>query len=221
MRFLAILAILVVMSIIAFFTGCAIYRSDRQSTSALSWRSTDRYDLGIVELDDQGWLWDRNDAAAVIEKIRAKTTEGPSTIVVFVHGWHHNAADDDCNLESFKRVLQRLDEESQMEFYREKREPFYHSKEFRTIGLYIGWRGESLPKLADYATFWDRRPAAIRVGHGDLPEVFARLQQIYDEGKQRTNSYTGLVTIGHSFGGQVVFAAVSDLLKRALQPRSR
>jgi dienelactone hydrolase len=210
MRLVSTLALFLAIS---FFSGCAFYRSGRQSTSALSWRSTDRYDLGIIELDDQGWLWSRKDAAVVIEEIRKKVLQGPSTIVVFVHGWHHNAAEDDCNLESFKRVLERLDAESQLEVYRKARKKFYKSEELRTIGLYIGWRGASLPGLADYGTFWDRRPAAIRVGHGDLPEVFARLQQIYEEGKQRPDSYTGLVTLGHSFGGQVVFAAVSDQLK--------
>src|SRR3954465_2238426 len=100
--------------IVSFLTGCAIYRSGRQSPSEFSWRSTASYDLGIIELDDQGWLWSRNDAAMVLEKIRAKTAEGPSTIVVFVHGWHHNAAEKDCNLESFKRVLDRLAAEGQM-----------------------------------------------------------------------------------------------------------
>jgi hypothetical protein len=202
--------------IAAFLVGCATYRTGPQSRPELNWSDNERYHLGIIELDDQGWLRSRDDATKVLDHIERIVESGPTNIVVFVHGWHHSASPEDCNLAAFKRVLARVDEEMQIPLYREARRAVFGNPEAKVVGLYIGWRGRSLPGFLDYATFWDRKPAALRVGHGDLPEVLTRVHSIYAKGNdpsQVKNSYAGLVTIGHSFGGQVVFAAISDLLK--------
>ncbi len=199
-----------------FSVACATYRTGPESRPALNWAHQERYDLGIIELDDQGWLHNRDDATKVLDDIARVAEGGPTNIVVFVHGWHHNADAKDCNLESFRRVLARLDEEMEIPLYRDARRAVFGNPEVKVVGLYIGWRGRSLPRFLDYATFWDRKPAAVRVGHGDLPEVLTRVHSIYARGNDPSrakNSYAGLVTIGHSFGGQVVFAAVGDLLK--------
>ncbi|MEO8380762.1 MAG: hypothetical protein ABI779_13950 [Acidobacteriota bacterium] len=198
------------------FAGCGSLYTTPQSCSAPTWESTAAYDLGIIEMDDQGWLTNRSDAEHILEKLERTAAGQTTNIVVFVHGWHHNANPCDCNLASFRRVLERLDQEAQLEVYRGARRELAGDAEARVVGLYVGWRGRSLPKRLDYLTFWDRRPAAIRVGHGDLPGVLGRLQTIYDAGNRKKRGYTGLVSMGHSFGGQVLFAAVSDLLKSRL-----
>ena len=67
-------------------------------------------------------------------------------------------------------------------------------------------------------TFWGRKSAAERVGDGDLREFFVKLQKVY---MRRNNdasksTFMGLLTIGHSFGGQVLFKAIAGAFERDL-----
>ncbi len=85
---------------------------------------------------------------------------------------------------------------------------------------YVGWRGQSLPMPLDCFTFWGRKAAAERVGDGDLREFFVKLQKLYMDRNSNpspdTPTFMGLVTIGHSFGGQVLFKAVSGAFEKDL-----
>src|SRR6185312_4115423 len=47
------------------------------------------YTLGFIELDDQGQLWDRGQMKAVLGSAAANPND--YLMVVFVHGWKHNA----------------------------------------------------------------------------------------------------------------------------------
>lgn len=72
------------------------------------------YLLGFIEFDDQGQLQDRKQMDAVIDEIinyTARRDESRSTnalMVVFVHGWKHNARPDDGNVASFRTTLEKL-----------------------------------------------------------------------------------------------------------------
>jgi hypothetical protein len=98
------------------------------------------------------------------------------------------------------------------------------------IGIYIGWRGRSMPGLLDYLTFWGRKPAAERVGEGDVSEFIERLQRIYLRanravadavaGGSNPKPNVGFVTIGHSFGGQVLWKSIGRQLEIALVQRA-
>jgi len=90
----------------------------------------------------------------------------------------------------------------------------------RIIGLYVGWRGRSLPMLLDYLTFWGRKAAAERVGDGDTKELLVRLNGIYRERLAARDRdvvpFMGLISFGHSFGAQVLFKSVAGELEREL-----
>ncbi|NBA93599.1 hypothetical protein [Pseudomonas sp. R5(2019)] len=175
------------------------------------------FDLQFIESDDQGWFWNPEQAVSALSTVKTATAEGNTLVVLFIHGWHHSAACYDDNVEAFKRVLQRLHVELDQKMYREA------MPTVRVIGLYVGWRGRSLPGLIDYTTFWGRKSAARRVGEGDLQEFMARLQRIYNDhsdgrvtdGKQKP--FFGLVSIGHSFGGAVLLAATSRYFESQMQ----
>jgi hypothetical protein len=72
----------------------------------------------------------------------------------------------------------------------------------------------------DYLTFWGRKATAERVGDGDLKEFFVKLQKLYIDRNNDPSAdpptFMGLVTIGHSFGGQVLFKAVSGAFEKDL-----
>jgi hypothetical protein len=62
------------------------------------------YTLAIVEFDDQGVCYDRRQLHAVTAALEPLRGKG-AVIAAFVHGWKHNAASDDSNLEAPLRPL--------------------------------------------------------------------------------------------------------------------
>jgi hypothetical protein len=180
------------------------------------------YLLGFIEFDDQGQLLDRKQMEAVIGAItrEAQDSDQDYLNVVFVHGWHHNAAPTDDNVQVFRKVLQQLAATEQIgraEAGAPPRKP---------IGVYIGWRGESISTWGiQEATFWDRKNTAHKVGHGDVTEVLNRLEGIRQNKNSRRSGQQGesqLVVVGHSFGGAVVYSALSQILvEHFVRPESR
>jgi hypothetical protein len=179
--------------------------------SALQEYEEDDYTLGFIEFDDQGLLHDREQMEAVVREIKNEAKENDLLIVVFMHGWQHNAAPKDSNLKTFKEVLKLLSESEQyvsIEANKPAREVF---------GVYLGWRGKSvrLPGVWPL-TFWDRKSTAEKVGHVGLTEVLARLERIRNEVNESPGRSTRLAVIGHSFGGAAIYAAVSQILQSRL-----
>ena len=209
-----------------FFAGCSFYNH----AYPVSQSSPAGYDLKIVQLDDFGSFWDTDQAQgtlADIEKQSLSMTES-TYVVVFIHGWHNNAAPNNRNLSQFKSWLTRLSVEFSQPARRATRAEITGSPDYRLVGIYMGWRGRSLPGLLDYGTMWWRKSAAERVGEGDASEFLERLQRIYLRANAFTRyskapehtPFTGLFTIGHSFGGQVLLKAVARPLEGQLAMRA-
>jgi hypothetical protein len=174
------------------------------------------YTLGFVEIDDQGWLWDRGQIDSLTNRFEAELRTNGLLIVTFVHGWMHNASADDANVDAFrKKMLRPL---ATMEEFISKKE---HRSARRVVGVYVGWRGLSLsiPYL-NKATFWERKSAAERIGHGALIELLCELEKLRNESNRQyehqielhNRRRTQLLIIGHSFGGDVVYSAVAPIL---------
>jgi len=73
----------------------------------------------------------------------------------------------------------------------------------------------------NYLTFWGRKSAADRIARGDLREFFTRLNRLYKQQDERGNSgekvpFLGMASIGHSFGGQVLFSSIRNILEDEL-----
>jgi len=171
-------------------------------------RSEDCY-LGFVEFDDQGQLWDREQLRSLFKQLYLESKDDDLLLVVFVHGWKHSAKAGDENIRNFRNSLKRL---SAME----SAIAVASSTDARKIaGIYLGWRGGSstVPVLKEL-TFWDRKNIAHKVGYGDVTEVLSRLEQLQKTKNEGTGSNrTYLVVVGHSFGGAVVYSALSEILE--------
>jgi pimeloyl-ACP methyl ester carboxylesterase len=174
------------------------------------------YTLGFIELDDQGQLWERGQMKAVLGSVDAQTSHGTNDylMVVFVHGWKHNAGFDgngveDDNVAHFRDALIQL---SAVEIALSRK----IGKPARTvIGVYIGWRGASITTAGiDNLTFWDRKNTAHMVGHGQVTEVLQRLEMLRQQRIARDpDTRSRLIVVGHSFGGAVVFSALEQILE--------
>lgn len=180
----------------------------------------------VIQINDMGLFWQPEIPRRALEVIARESAKTNTIVVLFIHGWHHNAAADNPNARDFANALKAVrytldDNRGGAGPYRKSREHLTNTGDVKVIGLYIGWRGRSLPSVLDYLTFWGRKAAAERVGQGDLREFLIRLNAIYKNrnaeriGNEKT-PFLGVVGIGHSFGGQVLFKAVSDILENEL-----
>jgi len=129
------------------------------------------YDLGIVEFDDQGVCHYRTQMAAIADKL-AEFGERDAIILVFVHGWKHDARSDDDNLAHFSGFSKRLcggkpkDGAAGLRRLRRLARHDAYSRHILVDTL-------SLSQL----TFWDRQEAARRVSTGSIRELLGRLRQ--------------------------------------------
>jgi hypothetical protein len=167
--------------------------------------------LGFVEFDDQGQPYIRDQITTLFDRIELEAKCRDLCIIVFVHGWKHNDAATDTNVVQFRRLLQQM-AKTELE-----RPPGYWPTR-KVVGIYVGWRGLSFSggEIGENLTFWTRMAAAHRVAEGSVREVLARAKSLRDAvdasswpGHQDRRS-TRLVTIGHSFGGLIVYTALSQ-----------
>jgi pimeloyl-ACP methyl ester carboxylesterase len=179
----------------------------------------------VIQVDDYGAFRDASVATRALETIKSTSLRTNTIVVLFIHGWHHNADLDDQNAKDFSTTLSSLrktlgdNENGQPGVYRQSRVLISGTGDIQVIGIYVGWRGKSMPMPLDYLTFWGRKAAAERVGDGDLREFLLRLNAIYLE-RNRPHAglrpFMGMITVGHSFGGQVLFKAVGNTLEKEL-----
>lgn len=180
-------------------------------------------EIHFVEADDYGWFWEPQQAVSALDAVRS-SAQTDTIVVLFVAGWHHTARCCDSNLVGFKGVLANLQTELRKGMYSEARKIIHPGAtgDVRVMGIYVGWRGESLPGWLDYATFWGRKGAAMRVGESDLRAFMMDLRNIYEQRQQDTmhaagdRRLLGLITIGHSFGSQIVLRATSTFIEEEL-----
>ncbi|WP_342654079.1 hypothetical protein [Pseudomonas sp. F3-2] len=161
----------------------------------MAYEVTPEYDLGFVEYSERGNDFSPAQTDMLLEKIKTASQGEDVALVVFVHGWKHNASTEDENVKSFKDALSHI--------YRSK-----VAGKKKLIGVYIGWRGMSFHGLQlENLTFWDRKAAAEEVGRGGVTEFVVRLEAI---SKSRPGNF--MLTAGHSFGSAIVLSALGDTL---------
>jgi hypothetical protein len=182
------------------------------------------FDLGVIELSDDGHVSDDEQKDTVMARLREVALGGRgksidprnspgAVILTFVHGWHHRSKVCDNNLACFRRVLQALSEAG--------------GKEDRPVfGVYIGWRGDTLEKKAKALSFYNRKATAHRIGAAAGREILLELDRTYRELNDRIRESNPrwkdghpvtMVTAGHSFGGALVYSAVEGALVRELR----
>ncbi|KAA6458177.1 hypothetical protein DYQ86_19845 [Acidobacteria bacterium AB60] len=171
--------------------------------------------LAFVEFDELGEFWERNPSGRpaqlsnALRLIREARKRDPQTLVlVFVHGWKHNAASDpeDTNITGFKAAL-----ESIHRTYTDE-----SNTKHAVLGIYVSWRGGLISgawPVAQQFSYFNRESTAIRVGNTSLTdalvEISAEVQHMPLAGD---TSPARLVMIGHSFGGLVLERAISQAM---------
>lgn len=218
-----LIKVLIAIVLTAFFASCGLYHKNFRQTDGPFDAKADF----VIQVDDYGSFWDREIPARALQTIAEESRRTNTIVVLFIHGWHHNAATDDENLQDFARSLrlirEKLDDNvgGKPGIYRQSRLNLTERGDVKVIGIYVGWRGKSLPMPLNYLTFWGRKAAAERIGDGDLREFLLRLNRIYLErnGARPHSSkmpFMGMISFGHSFGGQVLFKVVASTIESEL-----
>jgi len=219
-RALALMWVLGVFGLsIGVFSGCSFQHAPFRLGNNAHQPSPDLY---FVEADDYGWFWDPDQARKALSAVRS-SEQTDTLVLIFVAGWHHSTRCCDDNVVGFEQVLMKLQDELKRKMYDEARKVIHRGSAdpVHVMGIYIGWRGRSLPGFPDYFTFWGRKAAAMRVGESDVREFLVDLRNIYENHARAQRGASdprllGLVTIGHSFGGQVVLRATSTFIEQEL-----
>jgi len=215
-------------------TVCRESQCDKRSAMIEQHQDKDnkpKFDLAFVEFTERGNVFDRESMEKVLAHVhRFATTDtgnhlpyptgkdgAPGVlVVVFVHGWRHNADVEDRNVQSFRGLLEKASNS-------EVRHQILGNR--RLIGIYVGWRGlvvnpDSPLSLPSY---WDRKTVAHEVGKGGVSELLLRLQHSVlggDDLREDRESKNLFLVTGHSFGGAIVLSALNEiLLERIISAR--
>ena len=138
---------------------------------------------------------------AILDNI--ENSNKPIYLVIFIHGWHHNAMDTDRNLTLFNNLLARRRYElDQM------------NKKHKVLGVYIGWQGENINGFLSNFTIGSRARAANRLG--ESKEFSDDLKKLEDAINAK-NEDSRMLIVGHSLGGRV---ASRYMLKHISDPEN-
>ena len=185
------------------------------SDSALQVHASNKaeeYHLGFVEYDDQGQLRKRAQMNAVLDEYRRIASSEEVLLVTFVHGWHHSSKPEDTNIASFRKMLKEISRNEKTGSQQQGR------KQRKVLGLYVGWRGESITvPYVNALTFWDRKNTAHDVGQQGVTELLLKLEEIVNvkigmSADTPPPQNSRLAVIGHSFGGAVLFTSLQKVL---------
>lgn len=160
----------------------------------------------------------------------------PLSIVLYTHGWHHSAAPDDENMIRFRgwlantaklekalcvdrRKLRQLPSSGGSVCAEDEKIDDLSLARSRVVGIYVGWRGDSVNvPFLDNTSIWDRKLAAEKVALGSAQQLYAELHafwfahRCHAKPAEKDCADVRLLSLGHSFGGLITFRALAPRL---------
>jgi len=189
------------------------------------------YDVAVVRFKDDGNFLDIAELSAATQAVKqARDNLNGAIVVLFIHGWHHNAAweissdSGDSHFAAFRRMLAFL-------ALREAERYFVFPGGRRVIGIYVGWNGDPEDSwlarggVLTHLSFWNRYATARQIGDSDsiLRLVRGIVQATkqsrpVEERKGRAEVDSPLILIGHSMGALMLQSAFLTLIKDPSEP---
>ncbi len=208
------LAVVIASMLLAACTGVDPYRTAYDKTCDLtaitagnapdecgkaSVETSKDFDITYVEFSDQGWLYQRDQLNRTLAWLK-KPDPRPLQIVVFVHGWKHSARFEDSDVRAFRETVMPA--------------MARNHPGFRTVGVYVGWRGASLdlPSGPQSISFYDRKSTADHVARGSVRELFSHLRAMRNQSVAGRQSRVSITLVGHSFGGLILYNSIAESL---------
>ncbi len=182
-------------------------------------------DVAVIEFSMDGSFKNREqlkDAVSCIEFQREDNKPG-AIVVLFIHGWHHNAswdhgategsgAEGDSTFAEFRRVLLSL------ALREAERYDADGEAGRRVIGIYLGWPGKvNDESWLKHFSFWSKYDAARGIGEGSaIEETILRVIRA-TKGELQGGAWaveSPLTMMGHSNGALMLETAFMSILER-------
>ena len=184
----------VVLAVSVAAAGCVSHQMYRE-TSVVELAD---YTLVFIEFDDHGEIWSPKQFFEFQKVIRkANEHELGAVVTVLAHGWNNDASpanEREGTLASYKQTLQGIAERTHAA-----------APGRPVVGVYLGWRGQSMRGPLKYFTFFSRQRAADRVVGTQSAAVVGQIVL-----ERKANPASNLLLIGHSFGGLFAIHALIE-----------
>ena len=152
-----------------------------------------------IRLTDDGEFVDRCELTDAIYEIR--NCQESELIVWYIHGWKHNADEEDSDRRGFESLIRKLAKKQSGEADRR-----------RVVGIYIGWMERlDLPSSGICPSGTGSVPLTESANHQFLPRSLLRRSTLESRGGKIT-ARDLTIMIGHSFGARILYTATSQVL---------
>lgn len=169
------------------------------------------FDFCAIEFDDDGRFVDSTQCDNAVKAITEARQGGGAVVMLFVHGWKHNADWNDLNFVSFRNMV------ASMAYRESERYGGPNNKHLarRVVGIYLGWEGtedggwvKKLQKLTQL-DYWSRDASARTMAAGsDLGQSLRRITVATKDPAQPGADNSPLIFAGHSMGGLILEGAM-------------
>lgn len=177
--------------------------SSRDSTNSYS------YSLSFVEMNDEGLFVEQAQVDRLLADLQSKISHTDTTILLYVHGWNHNASTGDTNVACFEELL-KATAIMQSTYLSSD-----HVSPRAVYGIYVGWPGVVYAKdwLNTTLSYFGRQSAADRVGErGALLELFSKIGELRDQSGPHETKF---VVISHSLGARLTYKALRPVMQHS------
>jgi hypothetical protein len=161
--------------------------------------------VGFFEFNEEGNPFDQSSIDYLLDQIKLQQSNSskPLLLVVFIHGWFHNAEQDDTNVIAFKKFISDLQKEEQQSQVGKSRS---------VMGIYMGWQAKaSGSTVLQVLSYRSAKDLGLKTGEKSVRAVLEKLSDIRNDNKDNR-----MIIVGHSFGGGVLFYAVQEELQDAV-----
>lgn len=173
------------------------------------------YSFSFVEMNDDGLFADRAQIDHVMTDLRSKVNQTDTAILLYVHGWNHNARVGDDNVACFEELVKATAIMQSTYVAHDRKSP-------RAVyGIYVGWPAVIYEneKLNKAFTYFGRQSAADRIGErGNLLELFSMVSQLRHEHRPQQTKF---VIVSHSLGGRLTYKALRPIMQNSVYESDR
>ena len=167
-------------------------------------------------------------AISQLDALNEHLAEGNNFVIVFVHGWRHDARIGDDNVADLRLYAAHLARFIQQ---RCPLEPTYC--DMKVTAIYVGWRGARVDEpglVADFgttlggalgalsagSTLFDRKPVAEAIAPGAI-SALRSIENVLVSRNDTGVSHNKMIVIGHSLGGDMLATGLEDDILKSVR----
>ncbi|MGH1356825.1 MAG: hypothetical protein ACRBBS_17370 [Thalassovita sp.] len=201
--------------------------SDLATEASRNLTEPDRFDLAFVELAVDQQKTTTQQMQTLLGKLRAKDAAGQQNVVVtYVHGWRHDAALRDADVQKLRMVLGYTRAALNSRCIDQGN---YCNASL--TGVFVGWRGRSFAEptlpfeggvnpffVGAAPTVWGRKAASTRLGEGQGAALNWVLRSVQGALTLKSGNAKAdkLLIFGHSFGGNMLANLMQGYARSAI-----